>query len=691
MTNLRDIASAMGGTVSGDQVCWPTSGHSAKDRGTCARLSPTAPDGLIVHSHNGGDALAEKDRLREKGVLPERNKREFWTTSAGENLAAPMAKPEGNTGPWRTTGTYEYDNGDGEILYRTRRIERTGDKKRFIAERLENGKWESGLGDVDRLPYRFTELCKAAEYARESGGIEPPIYFVEGERKADKLAEWGLLATAVAFGCKGWREEYGDCFASSTVIILPDNDEPGRAFADTVKAGIESYGGTAVILDLPDLPDKGDIMDWIGTKDDLRALADKALSGSLLPMVTLDLADLATKKAEAKRFVIERVAPAGEVTLFTGPGSGGKSLLGQQLATAAAAGLSCLGLGVAQGPAIYLTCEDSAEQLHWRQQHLCASMGADMASLANMLHLVSLRGNLGNELGTFAQDGTLKPSDTYRKVAAMLRATDAKLLFLDNVAHLFTGNENDRGEVTRFVGLLNSLADQTGAAIILIAHPNKAGDSYSGSTAWLNAVRSQVTIDHVKEPDGEILDPDARVLSVGKANYTQKGKAVQFRWYEWAYVLNDDLPPDTQADIAKTAMANADNEVFLQCLRVRNKQERPVSENIASRTYAPRIFEKMGEAKGLRRDRLEVAMERLFRIKRIERRVVCRIDRKDREGIAEICAEGCADPRADPALTPRADVRSSSAPSAQSHTLYTTYNPGGAADAPPARLEGEEA
>ena len=83
-------------------------------------------------------------------------------------------------------------------------------------------------------------------------------------------------------------------------------------------------------------------------------------------MLTLDLARLAEQPAEPKQLVSERLPPAWEVTLFTPPGSAGKSLWAQQLATAAAAGLPCLGLSVQPGRAIYLTCEDDAAQLHRR-------------------------------------------------------------------------------------------------------------------------------------------------------------------------------------------------------------------------------------------------------------------------------------------------------------------------------------
>jgi RecA-family ATPase len=353
-----------------------------------------------------------------------------------------------------------------------------------------------------------------------------------------------------------------------------------------------------------------------------KELAAKVRTQSLPiePMVpTLDLASLAGQRAEAKRFVIERIAPEGEVTLFTGPGSGGKSLLGQQLATASAAGVPCLGLSVHPGPAIYLTCEDDAKQLHWRQEHLCAALGVDMASLAGKLHLASLRGALDNELGTFTAEGTIERTAAYQRLAATIRETGSRLVFLDNVAHLFTGNENDRGQVTRFVNLLNRLAGETGAAIVLLGHPNKSGDSYSGSTAWLNAVRSQVTIDHERDGEGNILDPDARVLSVGKANYARKGEAVRFRWHEWAYVLEDDLPSDTRKELAEAIKANSENAAFLACLRERAAQGegRAVGPSPGP-NYAPAQFEGMAQAKGYRKPALKRAMDRLFTIGRIE-------------------------------------------------------------------------
>lgn len=325
---------------------------------------------------------------------------------------------------------------------------------------------------------------------------------------------------------------------------------------------------------------------------------------------TLDWEALAKVTPSPKAFVIPMLAPAGEVTLFTGPGSAGKSLLAQQLATALAAGVPTLRLDMGQAPAIYLTCEDDEGQLHWRQEHICKALGVPMASLAGRLEAASLRGALDNALGSEGPDGEFVLSPAYHRLSAMIRRTGAKLVALDNVAHLFTGNENDRGNVTRFVNALNRLAGESGAAIILLGHPNKAGDSYSGSTAWLNAVRSQFTIEHD-------LQTDMRTVTVGKANYSRKGDQLRFAWVDWAFVLEDDLPPDTARKLADTAKAHAGNDLFLKCLALCTEQRRNVS-HIPGSNYAPKVFAAMPEAKGFKKADFAAAMERLLSLGRIE-------------------------------------------------------------------------
>lgn len=72
MPDLRSIAHALGGAISGKEVLVPTPGHSSRDKGTAVRIAPSAPDGILVTCFNGGqaEALAVKDTLRAAGILP---------------------------------------------------------------------------------------------------------------------------------------------------------------------------------------------------------------------------------------------------------------------------------------------------------------------------------------------------------------------------------------------------------------------------------------------------------------------------------------------------------------------------------------------------------------------------------------------------------------------------------------------
>ena len=406
----------------------------------------------------------------------------------------------------------------------------------------------------------------------------------------------------------------------------------------------------------------------------------RRLDGKTLPL--FDMGRLDGPPPPPRDWIVPSFMPAREITLFTGPGGSGKSLLAQQLASCLATGEPFLGKEVKLRNVLYLTAEDDDDELERRQRNIMARIGRGTAN--GRLFLSSVRGSSSNELVTFDREGNMQKGETFSLLYDTLVAADADVLVLDNVAHLFAGNENERGQVTRFVNSLYGLVRAFDLSILLIGHPNKSGDAYSGSTAWLNAVRSQIEL---TRPDDAEHDPDARVLRLGKANYARAGSEIRFRWHDHAFALDEELPQDTAAEIAATVQASADNELFLHCLRVRNGQERPVSESPASRTFAPRVFADMAESKRIGRERLEAAMERLFRINAIERGFVGRIDRKDKEGLRETCAEVCADP----APTGCADVRSQGAPSALSRTLYTTYIPGAGPDGPPAPVEDGEA
>jgi putative DNA primase/helicase len=64
--DLRSLACALGGEVSGRQVLAPGPGHSHRDRSISIRIEPSAPDGFIVYSFAGDDPLVCKDYVRER-------------------------------------------------------------------------------------------------------------------------------------------------------------------------------------------------------------------------------------------------------------------------------------------------------------------------------------------------------------------------------------------------------------------------------------------------------------------------------------------------------------------------------------------------------------------------------------------------------------------------------------------------
>jgi putative DNA primase/helicase len=69
--DLRSIAAALGGEVSGRHVLCPGPGHSRNDRSLSVKIEPNAPGGLLVHSFCGDDPITCKDYVRSKVGLPQ--------------------------------------------------------------------------------------------------------------------------------------------------------------------------------------------------------------------------------------------------------------------------------------------------------------------------------------------------------------------------------------------------------------------------------------------------------------------------------------------------------------------------------------------------------------------------------------------------------------------------------------------
>ena len=107
---LREIALALGGKVSGNQVLAPGPGHSTDDESLSVRVDISAPGGFLVHSFSNDDPLVCKDYVREKlGVRWERVRQPKVDniTRMADRARKPVAKA--GTAP----ATYIYRQADG--------------------------------------------------------------------------------------------------------------------------------------------------------------------------------------------------------------------------------------------------------------------------------------------------------------------------------------------------------------------------------------------------------------------------------------------------------------------------------------------------------------------------------------------------------------------------------------------------
>src|SRR5262249_46267541 len=102
------------------------------------------------------------------------------------------------------------------------------------------------------------------------------VYIVEGEKDVDSLRAVGLTATCNPNGAGKWRSEYVESFKQHQhVIIIPDNDEPGRKHATQIAATLCGKVASIKIVELPNLLPKGDVSDWLnggGNREHLEKL-----------------------------------------------------------------------------------------------------------------------------------------------------------------------------------------------------------------------------------------------------------------------------------------------------------------------------------------------------------------------------------------------------------------------------------
>jgi hypothetical protein len=261
MIDLRTLQRALGGEISAGQLRCPGPGHSAVDRSLSVKPDDSAPDGFLVHSFAGDDAIACKDYVRERLGLPAfkpnggNGRRRASDDAIERALMAAVRSQAAERPKGRVIATFNYTDADGTLLYQVRRTE----PKSFPQRRPDgNGGWIDNLDGVRRVPYRFPELLKFPDAT---------VFIPEGEGKADRLAALGHCATWAA-SCK-WTDDCVQALAGRDVIILQDKDakrggEPGRTKARKTAQALHGVAKSIRVVLLPGLnAEINDVSNWL--------------------------------------------------------------------------------------------------------------------------------------------------------------------------------------------------------------------------------------------------------------------------------------------------------------------------------------------------------------------------------------------------------------------------------------------
>ena len=178
-----------------------------------------------------------------------------------EHAPAPVGERFGSGFP-EIAATYDYRDADGTLVFQ---VVRTRNPKSFFQRRPKpGGGWIKNVKGVTLLPYRLPEL-RAANPAY-------PVYIVEGEKDADRLLSEGLSATTNPTGAGKWNDEYSPELKGRHVVIMPDNDPPGRDHAAAVARSVHPVAASVKVIELPGLPDHGDVSDWLNSGGTIEAL-----------------------------------------------------------------------------------------------------------------------------------------------------------------------------------------------------------------------------------------------------------------------------------------------------------------------------------------------------------------------------------------------------------------------------------
>lgn len=242
----------------------------------------TEEDGkVLLHCHAGcePEAVLRAVGLKLSDLFPEEK-----GTSRGDTG---RSKRRSRSAPSDSSIVAEYDYLDesGSLLYQSVRLDPKDFRFRRRVVTSTSAGWVWNMEGVRKVIYRLPEVMAAVGDGR-------PVFIVEGEKDVHTLERLGLVATCNPGGAGKWLKSYAPSFRLADVVILPDNDPPGRDHAEMVAKTLKGHAKRIRVVRLSDLPPKGDVTDWVeagGTVEDLLRVVDAAPDWEPAPEVNVTL------------------------------------------------------------------------------------------------------------------------------------------------------------------------------------------------------------------------------------------------------------------------------------------------------------------------------------------------------------------------------------------------------------------
>jgi len=454
-------------------------------------------------------------------------------------------------GERRVVATYDYCDERGELLFQVCRLH----PKTFRQRRPDgNGGWIWSTKGVRVVPYRLPELIGV-----KRNGRPPRVYVVEGEKDADRLtAQWGLLVTTNPGGAGKWRPDYNRYFAGVDVVILPDNDDAGRTHAHDIAANLCSMASSVRVLELPGLPQKGDVSDWLdhnsdATQSDLETLieatelfkpsADPEPNGhdwTSKPVEVHDAGDIDVTKIPPRGWLLGVSFCRKFLSGLIGEGAGGKTAVRYAQYLAAATANKITGEHIHVRCRVLIVClEDDLNEVERR-------IGAAM--LHHDINREDLKGWLfyctpkGLKLLKIDPHDGFASGNLDSELRSIIAQHSIDLVSIDPFVKSHGVSENDNNAIDQVCLVLANIADEANCAIDIISHARKGqatpGDAERerGASAKKDAGRLVRTVTSMTEAEADTFGISVQerksLLRIDDAKVNLTPRSADAMWFK---------------------------------------------------------------------------------------------------------------------------------------------------------------